>query len=539
MSTLLTRPAAPWAGAGDRLDLTYADTEALLSAMEAARSQYDDEAAAVAQHLASVARGRGWVPLERRATLINADFAMRSGDAGAASVLAKEVAAWARDAGDVYLEARSAFVLATVALAIGDLASTRTEGLHSVRLLPVDAPVGVRIDHVLVAAVGFGAGTPEGDRRYDEVLELATEAGDGEAMLVIHNNRAWHAVITGDRDGARHHVEELLRASAVFDVPLKAIMVDTVGRMHVMHEEFDEALAVLSPVFDDDGPVRLGEPTARIDCLLAAAAIHRRRGDFAAGAALLDRADEEARRGGLLSSTAAVHEERAVWHAAQGDFAAAFADYVAFHSTAERVSSEEAQTQAQLVHAAYEVEQASRDAVRFRELAYRDALTGLWNRRYLDEELARRYAVASREATSLTTAIVDVDHFKRINDELSHECGDEVLRALGRLLEDAAAAESAAGRATAVGRLGGEEFAIVMSGVSAEAAVMVCERVRLAVQDHDWSPLTGAVPVTVSIGASTAPTGVTSPGALMADADRNLYAAKRSGRNRVMGDPAR
>ncbi|KQX69857.1 diguanylate cyclase [Angustibacter sp. Root456] len=539
MSTLLTRPAAPWAGAGDRLDVTYADTEALLSAMEAARSQYDDEAAAVAQHLASVAKGRGWVPLERRATLINADFAMRSGDAGTASVLAKEVAAWARDAGDVYLEARSAFVLSTVALAIGDLASTRTEGLHSVRLLPADAPVGVRIDHVLVAAVGFGAGTTEGDRRYDEVLELATEAGDGEAMLVIHNNRAWHAVLTGDRDGARSHAGELLRASELYGLPLKAIMVDTVARMHVMHEEFDAALAVLSPVFDGDGPVRLGEPTARIDCLLAAAEIHRRRADFAAAATLLDRAEEEARRGGLLASTAAVHEERAVWHAAQGDFAAAFAEYVAFHSTSQRVSSEEAQTQAQLVHAAYEVEQASRDAVRFRELAYRDALTGLWNRRFLDEELARRYAVASREGTSLTTAIVDVDHFKRINDELSHECGDEVLRALGRLLEDAAAVEGAADRSIAVGRLGGEEFAIVLSGVSADVAVVVCERVRLAVQDHDWSPLTGAVPVTVSIGVSTAPTGVTSPGALMSDADRNLYAAKRSGRNRVMGDPAR
>jgi diguanylate cyclase (GGDEF)-like protein len=314
-------------------------------------------------------------------------------------------------------------------------------------------------------------------------------------------------------------------------------MVDTVGRMHVMHDEFDDALAVLAPVVDDDGSVTLGEPTGRIDCLLAAASIHRRREDYPAAATLLDRAEAEARRGGLLASLAAVHEERAIWHAAQGRFSAAFAEHVAFHTTSVQVSSEDAQKQAQLVHAAYEVEQASRDAVRFRELAYRDALTGLWNRRFLDEELGRRYAVASSEGTSLTTAIIDVDHFKRINDELSHECGDAVLRTLGRLFEDAVGAAAEVSAEALVGRLGGEEFALIMSGVSAAAGVALCEQVRIAVQDHDWSALTGAVPVTVSIGVSTAPQGITSPGALMADADRNLYAAKRSGRNRVMGDP--
>jgi diguanylate cyclase (GGDEF)-like protein len=537
VTTDVIRPAAPWVGAAERLDLTYPQLETLLSGMEAARAQYDDEAAAVAEHLASLARSRGWLPLERRASLITADFAMRAGDAGTASVLVKEVAAWARDTGDVYLEARSAFVLATVALAIGDLASTRTEGLHSIRLLPQDAPVGVRIDHLLVTAVGYGAGTPEGDRWYDEVLELATAARDGEAMLVIHNNRTWHAIVTGDRDGARRHAQALTQASREHGAPLKAIMVDTVGRMHVMHDEFDDALAVLAPVVDVDGSVTLGEPTGRIDCLLAAASIHRRREDYPAAATLLDRAEAEARRGGLLASLAAVHEERAIWHAAQGRFSAAFAEHVAFHTTSVQVSSEDAQKQAQLVHAAYEVEQASRDAVRFRELAYRDALTGLWNRRFLDEELGRRYAVASSEGTSLTTAIIDVDHFKRINDELSHECGDAVLRTLGRLFEDAVGAAAEVSAEALVGRLGGEEFALIMSGVSAAAGVALCEQVRIAVQDHDWSALTGAVPVTVSIGVSTAPKGITSPGALMADADRNLYAAKRSGRNRVMGDP--
>lgn len=530
MTSALIRPAAPWDGVTSRGELSYAQIESLMWEMEAARAQYVDETLDAAKFLGGVAKAAGWLTLEKRADLVTADFACRNGDLGTATAIAQEVGTWAERCGETYLQARSAFVLSTVAFAIGDTATTLVEGVHCVRLLEENAPLGIRIDHMLMAAVGAGAGTPEGDRWYAEVLDLALAGHDISAALVIHNNKAWHHYTVGERPEAMQHVIEMLLLSRRFAKPLKAVMLDTIARVQVLHEDFEAALHTLAPVLEEDSQIELGEPTARADCLIAAAAIHRRQENFAEAAALLDLAHHEAARGDLLASQAQVHEERALWHAAQGDFAQAFSSYVQFHALASRARSEEAQRHAHLVEAAYEVEQASRDVRRFRELAYHDPLTGLPNRRFLDEELFRMCGIAHRDGTAMSAAIVDADHFKRINDELSHERGDEVLQILGRLLEQSA------GQPAVVGRLGGEEFALLLPHLGPSQVVQVCEQVCAAVREHDWSPVTGAIPVTVSIGVSTATTGSTSPGILLAGADRNLYTAKRNGRDCVVGD---
>lgn len=127
-------------------------------------------------------------------------------------------------------------------------------------------------------------------------------------------------------------------------------------------------------------------------------------------------------------------------------------------------------------------------------------------------------------------AIVDADLFKRVNDKLSHEVGDQVLRILSAILASTVVAPETAGR------LGGEEFVILMPGILASQARERCEQVRAAIASHEWAPLTGDIPVTVSIGVATAVRGQTSPAALLSDTDRHLYAAERSGRNRVVAD---
>nr|BFE70869.1 hypothetical protein GCM10020092_041700 [Actinoplanes digitatis] len=123
-------------------------------------------------------------------------------------------------------------------------------------------------------------------------------------------------------------------------------------------------------------------------------------------------------------------------------------------------------------------------------------------------------------------AIADLDHFKRINDQCSHQIGDRVLVAVAGLLLEAAAAPGFAAR------LGGEEFLVVIAGPDDAGAALRLDELRRAVAEHDWAPLTGGLPVTVSLGVATAALG-SDPSPVLARADRALYAAKHGGRNRV------
>jgi two-component system cell cycle response regulator len=163
-------------------------------------------------------------------------------------------------------------------------------------------------------------------------------------------------------------------------------------------------------------------------------------------------------------------------------------------------------------------------------LALTDELTGLYNRRYvfahLNELLQRQGAGGGETAVML----VDIDHFKEVNDRHGHLAGDAVLREL---------AERAVRHVRSVdlvGRLGGEEFVVVMPDTSLAGAVVVAERLRIAVADEHFIPRGqgDTLAVTVSIGIAVTGAGVDTQDTLLKRADDALYAAKRAGRNRVI-----
>jgi two-component system cell cycle response regulator len=129
----------------------------------------------------------------------------------------------------------------------------------------------------------------------------------------------------------------------------------------------------------------------------------------------------------------------------------------------------------------------------------------------------------------VSVAIVDLDHFKRINDALSHNVGDVVLQQVSVLLAEAAADDS-----FIAARLGGEEFLLVMPGVDAGQALARCERLRERIRAYVWQPITGDLSVTTSIGVTTIHQDHRAMPELLAQADENLYAAKRGGRDRVV-----
>ena len=235
---------------------------------------------------------------------------------------------------------------------------------------------------------------------------------------------------------------------------------------------------------------------------------------------------------GLADVRVRLHEEQAALYAEVGDFRRAYETHRAFHDEAEALRSVEREARAQIRQAMFETTEARQDAERFREQARRDALTGLRNRRFVDERLPVLIAQSAQAGTALTVAIVDLDHFKRINDQLSHETGDRVLVLAAGLL--AAAAERSDGAFAA--RLGGEEFLLVLPGVPLGAAAAPLEDFRRAVRSHDWSAVTGALPVTVSIGAAGAGPDSTQS-TLLDRADQCLYDAKHAGRDRVVTAP--
>ncbi len=157
-----------------------------------------------------------------------------------------------------------------------------------------------------------------------------------------------------------------------------------------------------------------------------------------------------------------------------------------------------------------------------------DGLTGLWNRAYFDNRWAEEYARASRQGHSLALAIIDIDHFKSVNDNYGHPVGDSVLQSVARVLQrDPRASDVAC-------RYGGEEFVLIMPDTSAVDAAVVCERLRHAVSELRWSRVPD-LRVSVSMGVVGA-TGMTLATAenWVEGADRNLYTAKKAGRNRTV-----
>ena len=162
-------------------------------------------------------------------------------------------------------------------------------------------------------------------------------------------------------------------------------------------------------------------------------------------------------------------------------------------------------------------------------LSQTDGLTRLANRRHFDRSLAREYARHLRKGAPLSLLMIDVDHFKRVNDHYGHAMGDDYLRAVARALE-----RDVARVTDVVARYGGEEFACLLPDTDLQSARMLAEHIRAGVAELNLPNVNAETPyLTVSIGVATLEGGEHSAHALVARADAQLYAAKQAGRNRV------
>jgi len=498
-------------------------------------SRFDPEGAAQrAEQALAAARELDLPELEQRARLIRADMLRRRGNVAEAGRIAQDVHRWATDNDFRHLLARSHFVLTAVFQELGDVALALEHAVQAVDLLADDALPALRIDHHVRLADCLGLNGDDAAReRYAQVLQLAEELGDVDRRLRILNNRAYFETLAGDFQAAWAHSTQLLALADEHGMPLDVGRLDTIARALMGLGRLEEAEAALQPGLAPEVLEASLDGDAGADYLLTLAEIQRRRGRVAEAQESLDECVRRCDQHGLTSIRVRARREQAELHAAEGNFRAAYEEHKLYCQELMDLQSAQRDARAKALQAMYETTEARRQSRRYRELSLRDPLTGLHNRRYVDEELPRLLRRGPGRDQAVSVTLLDLDHFKRVNDTCSHEVGDQVLRTFAKLLQSAVPGNAGSFAA----RMGGEEFLLVLVGDDPPTAAQRLEDVRRAVAEYPWAALTGDVPVTVSIGAACT-TGLTdpTPAELLSRADARLYRAKREGRNQVVCD---
>jgi diguanylate cyclase (GGDEF)-like protein len=386
-------------------------------------------------------------------------------------------------------------------------------------------------------------------------LELKRQLGDrvGEAIALVNVGSGHEAMGDYLRAQEFYHAaldqtlatgDLLTRADVLRDLgDVRRKLGDIPAALEFYGQAIDAALSVGNAYVEAEARIGLGQALAASDATLAVEELR---------AAL-----ELAQR---IESPRIVYEAHLALSAAYeaaGDPAAALEHFRAYHRVEDEVNGAQAERRIQAMLVQAEIERSQREAELLRarndalaaaneekarlldtlraqaaeleRLTREDALTGVFNRRHLDAELALEWERARRFGRHLTVAMVDVDHFKAVNDGWSHATGDAVLREIARLLRDGTRAVDV------VGRYGGEEFLLVLVETPAERAARLCEKLRAAIEAHDWESVAPGLRVTASFGVA-GNDAADSPSALLAAADARLYAAKHAGRNRVVAE---
>ncbi|MEX2550185.1 MAG: tetratricopeptide repeat-containing diguanylate cyclase [Nitriliruptoraceae bacterium] len=364
-----------------------------------------------------------------------------------------------------------------------------------------------------------GGHLDDAEHAYDRALALC---GDGDQLLVagIHNNLAKVATARDEHERALEH----LRAARAF--------FEEIGELRGLGMTFHNAAVV------SEAQERAERATAQyrrsIELYEAAAHLHGaceartrlgllrlRVGATDDAAALLERSHADAERLGIDRERARAAEGLSELHEVRGelDLALAWCRHVRTleRSLFDRDSEERLRT----LQVRFQLERLERDSVT-------DPLTGVLNRRGLEQRLNGGIDHAREMGEPLAVLVLDLDDFKLVNDRFSHSVGDEVLRVVGELLRARSRARDA------IARVGGEEFVAVLPGCSEDGAVLVAEELCAAIRDHDWETIQPGLQVTTSAGIAVLDAEMPAA-SLLAEADRSLYGAKGEGKDRVHG----
>ncbi|TFB84469.1 GGDEF domain-containing protein [Cryobacterium algoricola] len=478
----------------------------------------------------SVEIGLGRGAVARRLRVLLANISRTRGDPSRSAAEVQQILAWAERHGEVALQSRCHDVLGSVFEMVGDPALALE---HAVRVNDLidesEVPLMRAAARLCLAdALGSAGSFDESRRRYNEALRLVIDDTDTNIRYMILNNLGYTEYLAGNHEAALETVEHLIALSEANSRPIGMYARDTIARVYLTAGRLDEAERMLLPAIEtaNDDP----NPDAVSAALVTLAEVYRTQGRLDAAQRVIDQCATLAAGHGLVRWLTEVAREQAESYAANLDYRRAFEAYRSYHAQSVALGASENEARGRILEAMFQTAESRRESERYRELAERDPLTSLHNRRFVDEHLSIAAIRSGEGGPCFAIAMIDIDHFKRINDALSHAVGDEVLRKLGEILK--LAANRVAGGIAA--RLGGEEFLLILPGADAAEARERFEEARSDIADYDWTPITAGLPVTASIGVALAPEDGVQTSDLLRAADVRLYVAKRDGRNRVV-----
>lgn len=359
-------------------------------------------------------------------------------------------------------------------------------------------------------------------------LAIAEAAGDLATASLINNTLGYSRGSLGDvfaekgegdpralhAQSAAYFLQATQQAELAGDIGNYVVAIINGAETAVLLEDVPLALAMLDqvePLLPPLGP----RCQAHYIYTRAQAMLHLGRVDEAL--ALSERALELADSAGHLDNKVNALRRLSEVHESMGNFDRALTHYKLYHTAHHDQMGVLTQRRAQITEMRLENARLRSVAEQFERLATSDPLTNLPNRRSLDARLLEL------EGRSFAVAILDLDHFKLVNDRFSHGVGDDVLRRTAALL-------ASYGDEPMAFRLGGEEFALVFASDDLMQARQTCEQMRQQLQGLDWSDLGKGLHVTCSIGVAVGMSGEH----ILPEADRRLYRAKAAGRNRVI-----
>lgn len=544
----------------DSNDIEVPEPAQVAAAITRARTRFREDPAgtlAVAIHCHEQATSLGDATLSARALALEGQVALHRGDIRSGLALALEAERLLAAGGDHTAQAEVAALRAHVSFFTGAYSEALTNAERAIEFADAGGELDLRIFARRAAFVVFGnVSVRELAARLDELLALTVEAGDSWEEAITHNDIACHLEQAGDADGARKQIARALElaeatspnrfALAVVhstraDIELRAgnpdaALADAERSLSLLGDEGEPNPYVLGASvraqvqarmalghFDDAQEAGeaalnwLGEhlPHTRSVILGAVAEALRAAGRLEEAYEALSSAAELERQAFTEISELQLSLGRAVL---QARLARSESDALAIKNRQLAEAHAELETRAQQLETLQE---------QLRDQAERDWLTGVHNRRFLDRELTQ--PSTARFGRLLSVAVVDLDHFKAINDRYGHSTGDQVLVRAAELLCDVLRT------ADIVVRSGGEEFLALMPLTDAHAAFACCERIRQAIREEPWDLLAAGLTLTTSIGVATAenPDDLEE---LVRIADDRLYDAKRAGRDRVVAE---